>query len=274
MNSRRGVHLFLFIFTKNNMDTRAEAFLRLLQIMDDLREKCPWDRKQTIQSLRILTIEETFELTDAIDANDWNGICEEVGDLLLHLVFYAKIASEKKEFTIEESINKLCEKLIQRHPHIYGDVKVNSEEDVKRNWEKLKLKEGKKGVLSGVPKGLPATVKAYRMQEKATQVGFDWEEKKQVWEKVEEELGELNEAIEANDKTAMEDELGDVFFSLVNYARFLGVDPEAALEKTNRKFKNRFEEMEKLASLRDKDLKKMNLAEMDELWIEAKQTFK
>lgn len=256
------------------MDTRAEAFLRLLQIMDDLREKCPWDRKQTIQSLRILTIEETYELADAIDVNDWEGIREEVGDILLHLVFYSKIASEKNEFTIEEAINNLCEKLIQRHPHIYGDVKVDSEEDVKRNWEKLKLKGGKEGVLSGVPNGLPATVKAYRMQEKATQVGFDWEEKAQVWQKVEEELDELSNAVESNNKNAMEDELGDVFFSLVNYSRFLGMDPEAALEKTNRKFKSRFEEMEKLASLCDKDLKNMNLEEMDELWTEAKQTFK
>ena len=256
------------------MDTRAEAFLRLLQIMDELREKCPWDRKQTIQSLRILTIEETYELADAIDRNDWKGISEEVGDLLLHLVFYSKIASEKNEFTIEEAINNLCEKLIQRHPHIYGNVKVDSEEEVKRNWEKLKLKGGKVGVLSGVPNGLPSMVKAYRMQEKATQVGFDWEEKRQVWKKVEEELGELNDAVDSNDKSAMEDELGDVLFSLVNYSRFLGVDPEAALEKTNQKFKNRFEEMEKLASLRDKDLKNMNLEEMDELWIEAKQTFK
>jgi MazG family protein len=192
----------------------AEEFMRLVQIMDELREKCPWDKKQTIETLRQLTIEETYELTDAITDKDWKGIKEELGDLLLHVVFYAKIGAEKNEFTLQEVINNVCEKLIIRHPHIYGDVKVTSDEDVKQNWEKIKLKEGKKSVLSGVPKSLPAMVKAMRLQEKSKQVGFEWDNTSQVWEKVEEELGELQEAVSTGDKDKMEDELGDVFFRL------------------------------------------------------------
>src|ERR1700761_4691397 len=218
----------------------ADAFLRLVQIMDDLREKCPWDKKQTIQTLRQLTIEETYELTDAITDNDWKGIKEELGDILLHIVFYAKIGAEENKFTLEEVINGVCEKLIYRHPHIYGDVKVNDEEDVKRNWEKLKLKEGKKSVLEGAPKSLPALVKAIRLQEKAKQVGFEWDNREPVWDKVEEEIGELKEALESGDANKIEDEFGDILFSLVNYARFLNIDAEFSLERTNKKFVSRF----------------------------------
>ena len=248
------------------MNTSGEAFLRLVQIMDDLREKCPWDKKQTVQTLRQLTIEETYELADAISENDFKSIKEELGDLLLHIVFYAKIGAEQNQFTLEEVINGICEKLIHRHPHIYGDVKVNDEEDVKRNWEKLKLKEGKASVLSGVPKALPSMVKAMRLQEKAKQVGFEWDTKEQVWEKVEEENRELLEAVLSGDKDKMEDELGDVFFSLVNFARFLQVDAENALERTNKKFISRFTGMEALALQNGKHLHDMTLEEMDDIW--------
>jgi XTP/dITP diphosphohydrolase len=248
------------------------AFNRLVQIMDELREKCPWDKKQTIQTLRQLTIEETYELADSITDNDWQGIKEELGDIMLHLLFYAKIGTEQKQFTLDEVINGVCEKLIHRHPHIYSDTHVNNEEDVKKNWEKLKLKEGKTSVLSGVPKSLPSMVKAMRLQEKAKQVGFEWDTKEQVWEKVEEEKKELFEAIESGDINKMEDELGDVFFSLVNFARFLQVDAENALERTNKKFIERFTRMEKEALLDGKYLHDMTLEEMDNIWNRIKQT--
>jgi XTP/dITP diphosphohydrolase len=247
------------------------AFERLVNIMNDLREQCPWDKKQTIQTLRQLTIEETYELTDAITENDWKGIKEELGDILLHIVFYAKIGTEQNQFTLDEVINGVCEKLIFRHPHIYGDVKVNDEEDVKRNWEKLKLKEGKTSVLSGVPKTLPATIKAMRLQEKAKQVGFEWENKEQVWDKVEEEKAELFEAIASGNKERMEDELGDVFFSLINFARFLQLDSENALERTNKKFINRFTKMEQAAKETGKALQEMTLEEMDDIWNKIKK---
>lgn len=248
----------------------ADEFIRLVQIMDELREKCPWDKKQTIETLRQLTIEETYELTDAITDKDWKGIKEELGDLLLHIVFYAKIGAEKNEFTLQEVINNVCEKLIIRHPHIYGDVKVTSDEDVKQNWEKIKLKEGKKSVLSGVPKSLPAMVKAMRLQEKSKQVGFEWDNTSQVWDKVEEELEELQEAVSTGDKDKMEDELGDVLFSLVNFARFLQVDAENALERTNKKFIERFTGMEAAAARENKFLHDMTLEEMDALWVRMK----
>jgi MazG family protein len=251
--------------------TLSDAFLRLVQIMDELREKCPWDRKQTIQSLRQMTIEETYELADAITENDWKGIREELGDLLLHILFYSKIGSEQKQFELEEVIRGISEKLIARHPHIYGDVKVNDEEDVKKNWEKLKLKEGKTSVLSGVPKALPSMVKAMRLQEKAKQVGFEWENKEQVWEKVEEEIGELKAAIGTDQQDKIEDEMGDVFFSLVNYARFLQVDAENALERTNKKFIYRFTRLEQEAMNKGLDLQKMSLQEMDAIWNTIKQ---
>ena len=247
------------------------AFERLVNIMNDLREQCPWDKKQTIQTLRQLTIEETYELTDAITDNDWKGIKEELGDLLLHIVFYAKIGTEQNQFTLDEVINGICEKLIFRHPHIYGDVLVNDEEDVKRNWEKLKLKEGKASVLSGVPKTLPATIKAMRLQEKAKQVGFEWENKEQVWEKVEEEKEELFEAIASGNREDMEDELGDVFFSLINFARFLQLDAENALERTNKKFIQRFTKMEEEATSTGKALQDMSLEEMDAIWNKMKK---
>lgn len=240
--------------------------------MDELREKCPWDKKQTIQTLRQLTIEETYELADAITDNDWKGIKEELGDLMLHLVFYAKIGAEQNQFTLDEVINGVCEKLIHRHPHIYSDTHVNDEEDVKKNWEKLKLKEGKTSVLSGVPKSLPSMVKAMRLQEKAKQVGFEWDTKEQVWEKVEEEQAELFEAIETGDINKIEDELGDVFFSLVNFARFLQVDAENALERTNKKFIDRFTRMETEASKDGKFLHDMSLEEMDRIWNRIKKT--
>ena len=254
------------------MDKRLAAFKRLLDIMDDLREKCPWDRKQTFDSLRILTIEEMYELADAIIEKDVEGIKEEIGDLMLHMVFYAKIGSETNDFDITESLNAVCDKLVHRHPHIYGDVKVENEEDVKRNWEQLKLKEGKgkkkKTLLSGVPESLPAVVKAYRMQQKTKQVGFEWETTEQVKAKLDEELEELEEAITNNETPErVEEEFGDVLFSMVNYARFLNVDPETALEKVNKKFKSRFEYIEKMAP---KPLADMTLGEMDALWNEAK----
>jgi MazG family protein len=247
------------------------AFERLVNIMNELREKCPWDKKQTIETLRQLTIEETYELTDAITDKDWKGIKEELGDLLLHIVFYAKIGTEQNQFTLEEVINGVCEKLIFRHPHIYGDVVVNDEEDVKRNWEKLKLKEGKASVLSGVPKILPATIKAMRLQEKAKQVGFEWENKEQVWEKVEEEKEELFEAIASGNRENMEDELGDVFFSLINFARFLQLDAENALERTNKKFIHRFTKMEEEANSTGRALQDMSLEEMDAIWNKIKK---
>ncbi|OQP60409.1 nucleoside triphosphate pyrophosphohydrolase [Niastella vici] len=249
----------------------ADAFMRLVGIMDDLREKCPWDKKQTIQTLRPLTIEEMYELTDAITENDWKGIKEELGDLMLHLVFYAKIGTEQQQFTLEEAIHGVCEKLIHRHPHIYGDVKVNSEEEVKQNWEKLKLKEGKKSVLSGVPLSLPAVVKATRLQEKARQVGFEWDNRDQVWDKVTEETEELHEAVAANEPHRIEEEFGDLMFSLINYARFLQIDAENALERTNKKFIARFTRMEQLALQQGKPLADMTLAEMDAIWNAIKK---
>jgi MazG family protein len=254
------------------MESNSTAFLRLVKIMNELREQCPWDKKQTIHTLRHLTIEETFELADAITENDWKGIKEELGDLLLHIVFYAKIGTEQNQFTLDEAINGICEKLIHRHPHIYGDVKVNNEDDVKVNWEKLKLQEGKKSVLAGVPKSLPAMVKAMRLQDKAKQVGFEWDTKEQVWDKVEEENKELMEAVASGNKDKMEDELGDVFFSLINFARFLQLDAENALERTNKKFMNRFTKMEDEALKDGKQLHDMTLDEMDAIWNRIKHT--
>ena len=246
--------------------TLAEEFLRLVEIMDELREKCPWDRKQTSETLRHMTIEETYELTDAITEKDWKGIREELGDLLLHILFYSRIAREQQQFTLEEVIQGISEKLIIRHPHIYGDVKVDNEEDVKKNWEKLKLKEGKKSILSGVPVSLPATVKALRLQEKARQVGFEWENKEQVWQKVEEETNELHAAVAKGERDKIEGEFGDLVFSLINYARFLRIDPENALERTNKKFIDRFTKMEAEALKQSKDLGDMTLEEMDAIW--------
>jgi XTP/dITP diphosphohydrolase len=253
------------------MNTRAEAFEKLIQIMDDLREKCPWDRKQTIQSLRQMTLEESYELADAITESDWKSIKEELGDLLLHILFYSKIASEQNQFTVEEVINGISKKLVDRHPHIYGDVKVQDEEDVKRNWEKLKIREGKRSVLSGVPKTLPALVKAMRLQEKAKQVGFEWENRDQVWEKVKEEQNELDQAIAENDQEKIEEEFGDLVFSLVNFARFLNVDAENALEITNKKFIKRFSQMEEKAMASGKNLNEMTLQEMDSIWNQIKR---
>jgi len=246
------------------------TFDRLLKIMDDLREKCPWDKKQTIQTLRQLTIEETYELADAITDENWQAIREELGDIMLHMVFYAKIGAEQNKFDINDVINGVCEKLIHRHPHIYGDVKVQDEEEVKQNWEKLKLKEGKKSVLGGVPKALPALVKAMRIQEKAKQTGFEWENNGQVMDKIKEELSELEEAIQTGNQDHIEAEFGDVMFSLVNYARFLNVDAENALERTNKKFQRRFQEMETLALQQGRQLNDMSLTEMDALWNEIK----
>lgn len=248
----------------------SESFLRLVSIMDELREKCPWDRKQTVQTLRHMTIEETYELAGAISGEDWDGIKEELGDLLLHIIFYARIGKEKNKFTLDDVIHGICDKLIARHPHIYGDVKVKDEEEVKKNWEKLKLKEGKKSILSGVPQALPATVKAMRLQEKAKQVGFEWENKDQVWEKVEEEEAELKKAVEERNRAKMEEELGDLFFSLINYARFLQIDAENALEITNKKFISRFTEMEEEAFRHGKRLNEMTLEEMDAIWNNIK----
>lgn len=253
------------------MSRLSDQFLRLVQIMDDLREKCPWDRKQTIQTLRPMTLEETYELTDAITEENWQGIKEELGDVLLHILFYAKIGSEQQQFTLQEVIEGICEKLIVRHPHIYGDVQVENEDDVKRNWEQIKLKkEGKKSVLSGVPVSLPAIVKGARMQEKAAQVGFEWDCKEDVWDKVHEEMDELQEAIAENDQNHIEEEFGDVLFSLINYARFLRIDAEGALEKTNKKFISRFMQMEDIAAQRGKSLSDMTLAEMNAMWDEVK----
>ncbi len=254
----------------NSRADKLEAFGRLLDIMDELREGCPWDKKQTMESLRHLTIEETYELADAILEKDTEEIKKEIGDLMLHMVFYAKIGSETNDFDIADVLNSICQKLIDRHPHIYGDVKVADEEEVKQNWEKLKLKEGKKSVLEGVPKSLPALVKATRIQDKAKGVGFDWEKPEQVWEKVQEELQEFKEASDSLDKEAMESEFGDVLFSLINYSRFIDIDPEMALERTNKKFIHRFQYLESKANEMDKPLSEMTLAEMDVFWNEAK----
>jgi len=253
------------------MQSVSESFERLVSIMDDLREKCPWDKKQTIQSLRQLTLEETYELTEAITDEDWKSIKEELGDLLLHIVFYAKIGSEQNKFTLNEVIEGIADKLVARHPHIYGNVKVNNEEDVKRNWEQIKLREGKSSVLSGVPKALPALIKAMRLQEKAKQVGFEWENKEQVWQKVEEEIEELNGAIAQKDQKKIEEEFGDVVFSMVNFARFLNVDAENALELTNKKFIGRFTQMEQTALAKGMNLNDMTLEQMDAIWNEIKQ---
>ena len=258
----------------NSREDQLAAFNRLLDIMDELRAKCPWDKKQTLESLRHLTIEETYELADAILDNDLQEIKKELGDVLLHIVFYAKIGSEKKAFDIADVANSISDKLISRHPHIYGDVKVDTVEDVKRNWEQLKLKEGKVSVLEGVPKSLPAVVKASRIQEKVAGVGFDWEEPAQVWEKVQEELTELNEEIKANNKENIEKEFGDVLFSMINYARFIDVNPENALEKTNKKFINRFQYLEKEAKKEGKEISDMSLTEMDVYWEKSKEFFK
>ena len=255
------------------MEEKLKAFERLLTIMNDLREKCPWDKKQTIESLRHLTIEETYELSDAILKGDFNELKKELGDILLHIVFYAKIASETGRFDIADVMNALCDKLIFRHPHIYGDVKVNNEEEVKQNWEKIKQKEkdGNKTVLSGVPNSMPALLKAYRIQEKARAVGFDWEEPQQVFEKVKEELSELNgEVVKENNTAKIEDEFGDVLFSLINYARFLNINPEDALERTNKKFIKRFTYMEQKIKEKGKEIADCTLAEMDVYWNEAK----
>jgi len=255
----------------NSRKNQLKAFDRLLTIMDELREQCPWDKKQTMQTLRHLTIEETYELGDAILDNDLQEIKGELGDLLLHIVFYAKIGSETNDFDIADVSNAICEKLINRHPHIYGDVKVKDEEEVKQNWENLKLKEGKKSVLEGVPKSLPALVKANRIQDKVAGVGFDWEEPNQVWEKVEEELKEFQDEVAKGNQDTIESEFGDVLFSMINYARFLKINPENALEKTNKKFSKRFQYLEEKAKSLNKPLKDMTLAEMDVFWEEAKQ---
>ena len=249
---------------------QLQAFERLLIIMDELRANCPWDKKQTMETLRHLTIEEVYELGDAILENDLDEVKKELGDVLLHIVFYSKIGSETNTFDITDVCNSISDKLIERHPHIYGDVKVNDEEDVKRNWEQIKLKEGKKSVLEGVPNGLPALVKANRIQDKAAGVGFDWEKPQQVWEKVEEELQELQNEVQLNHIDKIEDELGDVLFSLVNYARFLKINPENALERTNKKFIKRFQFLEAKAKTLNKSLHDMTLAEMDVFWEEAK----
>jgi XTP/dITP diphosphohydrolase len=272
----------------NTIEQKLQAFERILKIMDELREQCPWDRKQTLETLRPLTIEETYELGDAILKGDLKGVKEELGDLLLHIVFYAKIGEEKGVFDMASVINDLCEKLIFRHPHIYGDVKVNNEDDVKKNWEQLKMREGKKSVLGGVPDSLPALIKAYRIQDKAAQVKFEWEKIEDVWLKVEEEMEELHEEVrnrnskskaaepilisetEVKAQDKVEEEFGDLLFALVNYARFLNVDPETALERTNIKFIRRFKFIEEKAAAQNKTLKQMTLEEMDSIWNEAK----
>lgn len=255
-----------------NTDTLSLSFLRLVKIMNELRAQCPWDKKQTIHTLRPLTIEETYELADAITNNDWQNLKEELGDVLLHILFYSKIGSEEKQFELEDVINGICEKLIVRHPHIYGDVKVANEEEVKKNWEQIKLQTSKKkSVLSGVPSGLPAVIKATRIQEKAKQVGFEWENKDDVFKKIEEELIELKEAVASKNQTHIEEEFGDVLFSFINYARFLKVDAEGALEKTNQKFIQRFTSMEAIATKQNKSLVNMSLEEMDALWNEIKK---
>jgi XTP/dITP diphosphohydrolase len=251
-----------------NRAKQLQAFGRLLDIMDDLRAKCPWDKKQTFESLRILTIEETYELSDAILEKNLNDIKEEIGDLMLHVVFYAKLGEEVASFDIGSALHAICDKLVKRHPHIYGDVKVSGEEEVKKNWEQIKLAEGKKSVLSGVPAGLPAMVKAYRMQEKTAQVGFEWKDKKDVWAKVEEEINEFKAVADSDDQVRKEDEFGDILFSLINYARYSGINPETALERVNKKFKTRFEYIEDKSTV---PLADMTLEEMDVLWEEAKK---
>lgn len=256
------------------------SFDRLQEVLEELREKCPWDKKQTIHTLRQLTIEECYELADAISSNDWNGIKEELGDVLLHILFYAKIASEENKFNIHDVIEAIRAKLIYRHPHIYGDVTVADEEEVKRNWENLKLKEGKTSVLSGVPRSLAPMVQAMRLQEKAKQVGFEWEKKEQVWDKVQEESHEVLEAVQAFEKdpqneslqSKMEDEIGDLLFSVVNYARFLNIDPDQALSRTNKKFMNRFQTMEKIVADQGKRMTDLNLTEMDAIWDDVKRS--
>ena len=253
------------------MEKTGEHFMRLVNIMNELREKCPWDRKQTIQTLRSMTIEEMYELADGIIEEDWQNIKEELGDLLLHIVFYAKIAEERSQFTLDDVINTICDKLIIRHPHIYGNVKVNNEEDVKKNWEAIKIKEGKTSVMDGVPGSLPAIVKATRIQEKAKQVGFEWRDKENVWKKVEEEMNELHEEVRKENTRAIEEEFGDVLFSMVNYARFLHVDAETALEKVNKKFLYRFKKMEASAKAEGKQLSEMTLEEMDAIWNKIKK---
>lgn len=254
----------------NSRENQLKAFNRLLIIMDELREQCPWDKKQTMQTLRHLTIEETYELGDAILDNDLDEVKKELGDLLLHIVFYAKIGSETNDFDMADVANSICDKLIDRHPHIYGDVEVANEEEVKQNWEKLKLKEGKSSVLEGVPKSLPALVKANRIQDKVAGVGFDWEAPNQVWEKVEEELNEFQAEVKNGNQDQIESEFGDVLFSMINYARFLKINPENALERTNKKFTKRFQYLEQKAKDLGKPLSEMTLAEMDIFWEEAK----
>ncbi len=254
----------------NSRKAQLQSLDRLLTIMDELREQCPWDRKQTMESLRHLTIEETYELGDAILDNDLEEVRGELGDLLLHIVFYAKIGSETNAFDIADVANQICDKLIARHPHIYGDISVENEEEVKRNWENLKLREGKKSVLEGVPKSLPALVKANRIQDKVAGVGFDWEEPQQVFEKLKEELQELQLEVQHGKRDGIESEFGDVLFSMINYARFLKIDPENALERTNKKFIKRFQYLERKAAELDKPLRDMTLAEMDVFWEEAK----
>lgn len=254
----------------NSREKQLQAFGRLLDIMDDLRAQCPWDRKQTFESLRPLTIEETYELADAILDEDMEEIKKELGDIMLHLVFYAKMGSEQKAFDIAEVLDGICEKLIARHPHIYGDVKVKNEEEVAQNWEKLKIKEGRKRILEGVPRSLPSLVKAWRIQEKVSGVGFDWENKEQVFEKVEEELDEFKKEIKEKNPEAAEEEFGDLLFSLINYARFLEINPENALEKTNKKFIQRFQYIENQAQKNHRNLQEMSLEEMDAFWKEAK----
>lgn len=255
----------------NTREEQLKAFSRLLDIMNELREKCPWDKKQTMATLRPLTIEEVYELADAIDEENNEEIKKEVGDILLHLVFYAKIGSEKGDFDIADVCNSLCEKLIFRHPHIYGNEKVEDEEQVKKNWEKLKLKEGNTSVLGGVPKNLPALIKAIRIQEKVKGVGFDWDNKHDVWNKVQEEIAEFQEEEQKNDQEKMEQEFGDILFSLVNYARFVGINPEVALEKTNKKFIHRFQKLEESVALDGKKIQEMTLLDLDKYWERAKK---
>lgn len=259
---------------KHSVEQKQAAFARLLKIMDELREQCPWDQKQTLESLRPLSIEEVYELSEAILKKDWEELKGEIGDLMLHMVFYAKIASEQNRFDIADVLEAICEKLIRRHPHIYGEVKVSGEEEVKQNWEQIKLKEGRKSALEGVPNSLPALLKAQRIQEKARGVGFDWEEENQVWEKVKEEMQEFEAHFRPGQEFALEaasEEFGDLLFSLVNYARFLNIDPETALERTNQKFSRRFRYLEEAAQQAGKKLKDMSLAEMDKYWEEAKK---
>lgn len=249
-------------------------FQKLVTIMEELREKCPWDKKQTLTSLKPMTIEETYELGDALDAQNWKDIKEELGDLLLHIVFYSKIAAENNEFTIKDVIKGICEKLIIRHPHVYGNIAVKDDEEVKKNWEQIKLKEGKTSILSGIPKTMPALAKATRIQEKVKQVGFEWDEVESVWEKISEETNELKQAIQINNIKDVEEEFGDVLFSWVNLARFLNIDAESALERTNKKFIQRFKLLENIAAEKDLQLANLTLAEMDELWNIAKKQIK